>query len=151
VQEVFAAARSGDFTQNDDGTVSISGEILEPGEFELALDSPEGTTAATLSGANIVVVLDAELTPELETEGLARDVVRQVQQARRQADLIVTDRIELWLDGNSELLDSVKVHESYVANQVLATEILIGKNGDHMTEVEVEGLPLTIGLRVTKI
>jgi len=148
VQEVFAAARSGDFTQNDDGTVSISGEILESGEFELALDSPEGTTAATLSGANIVVVLDAELTPELETEGLARDVVRQVQQARRQADLVVTDRIELWLDGNPELLESVKTHQSYVANQVLATEVFTGQDGDHVTTVEVEGLSLTIGLRV---
>ena len=93
-------------------------------------------------------MLDAELTPELETEGLARDVVRQVQQARRQADLVVTDRIELWLDGNPELLESVKTHQSYVANQVLATEVFTGQDGDHVTTVEVEGLSLTIGLRV---
>ena len=151
VQEVFAAARSGDFIQNDDGTVTICDEVLEPNEFELALNSPEGTTAATLSGANIVVVLDAELTPELQIEGLARDVVRQVQQARREADLVVTDRIKLWLEGSEDLLQAVNTHESYVASQVLATEILIGKDGEHMTEVEIEGHTLTIGLRVADI
>jgi len=151
VQEVFAAARSGDFIQNDDGTVTICDEVLEPNEFELALNSPEGTTAATLSGANIVVVLDAELTPELQIEGLARDVVRQVQQARREADLVVTDRIKLWLEGSEDLLQAVNTHESYVASQVLATEILIGKDGEHVTEVEIEGHTLTIGLRVADI
>jgi len=151
VQEVFAAARSGDFIQNDDGTVTICDEVLEPSEFELALNSPEGTTAATLSGANIVVVLDAELTPELQIEGLARDVVRQVQQARREADLVVTDRIKLWLEGSEDLLQAVSTHESYVASQVLATEILIGKDGEHVTEVEIEGHTLTIGLRVADI
>ena len=151
VQEVFAAARSGDFIQNDDGTVTICDEVLEPSEFELALNSPEGTTAATLSGENIVVVLDAELTPELQIEGLARDVVRQVQQARREADLVVTDRIKLWLEGSEDLLQAVNTHESYVASQVLATEILIGKDGEHVTEVEIEGHTLTIGLRVADI
>jgi isoleucyl-tRNA synthetase len=151
VQEVFAAARSGDFIQNDDGTVTICDEVLEPNEFELALNSPEGTTAATLSGENIVVVLDAELTPELQIEGLARDVVRQVQQARREADLVVTDRIKLWLEGSEDLLQAVNTHESYVASQVLATEILIGKDGEHVTEVEIEGHTLTIGLRVADI
>jgi hypothetical protein len=52
------------------------------------------------------------------------------------------------LDGNPELLESVKIHQSYVSNQVLATEVFTGQGGDHVTTVEVEGLSLTIGLRV---
>ena len=88
---------------------------------------------------------------ELQIEGLARDVVRQVQQARREADLVVTDRIKLWLEGSEDLLQAVSAHESYVASQVLATEILIGKDGEHVTEVEIEGHTLTIGLRVADI
>ena len=61
----------------------------------------------------------------------------------------MTDRINLWLEGSQDLLHAVNVHEFYVASQVLATEILIGEDGEHVTEVEIEGHALKIGLRVT--
>jgi len=149
VQAVFGAARAGEFTRNDDGTVDVAGETLQPDEFELALESPDGVTAAALGGGDAVVVLDTEVTPALEAEGLARDVVRQVQQARRDADLVVTDRIVLALDGDAEVLDAVRAHEAHVAGQVLAVEIAYGAaDADHRTDVVVEGHPVAIGLSV---
>ena len=146
VQAVFAAARSGDFSLNDDGSVEVAGHTLSADEFDLALESPEGVAAAALGSADAVVVLDTEVTPELAAEGLARDVVRQVQQARRDADLVVTDRIILRLGGDETVLDAVRTHTDYVAGQVLATELNLGEVPADAVDTEVEGLALRISL-----
>ena len=146
VQAVFTAARSGEFSLNDDGTVDVAGHTLSADEFDLSLESPEGVTAAALGSADAVVVLDAEVTPELVAEGLARDVVRQVQQARRDADLVVTDRINLRLSGDEAVLDAVRIHQDYVAGQVLATELSLGEVPADAVDTEVEGLALRISL-----
>src|SRR5699024_12063327 len=69
------------------------------GEFELALDTsgrPAGEAIATLPGGGFVI-LDTETTPELEAEGLARDMIRAVQDARKKADFDVSDRLRLYL------------------------------------------------------
>ena len=149
VQAVFAAARAGEFSHNDDGTVDVAGETLQPDEFVLALESPDGVTTAALGSGDGVVVLDTGVTPELESEGLARDVVRHVQQARRDADLVVTDRILLWLDGDAALLDAVRAHEAHVAGQVLAVEVAYGTADDaaHTAEATVEGRSLVLAIR----
>ncbi|HBM57000.1 MAG TPA: isoleucine--tRNA ligase, partial [Acidimicrobiaceae bacterium] len=126
VQAVFAAARSGRYDLHDDGTATVAGHLLQPDEFALGVESPEGVTAAALGSGDAVVVLDTAVTDDLAQEGLARDVVRQVQQARRDAELVVTDRIRLVLDGDNAVLDAVRAHEDHVAGQVLATELAYG-------------------------
>ncbi|MBS1266030.1 MAG: Isoleucine--tRNA ligase [Acidimicrobiaceae bacterium] len=146
VQAVFTAARSGEFSLNGDGTVDVAGHTLSTDEFDLALESPEGVTAAALGSADAVVVLDTGVTAELAAEGLARDVVRQVQQARRNADLVVTDRINLQLGGDEAVLEAVRVHRDYVAGQVLATELSLGEVPADAVDTEVEGLALRISL-----
>ena len=75
MQSVFAAARNGDWTIDGD-VVRVAGQELAPGEYELALESPEGVTAAALRSNDAVVTLDTDVTPELAAEGLARDVIR---------------------------------------------------------------------------
>jgi len=149
VQAVFAAARAGEFTLGGDGTATVAGEVLQPDEFALALESPDGVTAAALGSGDGVVVLDIEVTADLEAEGLARDVVRHVQQARRDAGLVVTDRIDLRLDGDEALLAAVRAHEAYVAGQVLAAGVAYGPDGSgggaaHTASATVEGLALTL-------
>ena len=148
VQAVFAAARSGDFERHGDGTVGVAGHVLSPDEFELVLESPEGVTAAALDSGDAVVVLDTDVTPALAEEGLARDVVRHVQQARRDAGLVVTDRIRLRLDGDPGVLDAVRAHEAHVAGQVLAVEVALGDVGGDALTVRIEGLALTLSLTV---
>ena len=66
VQAVFAAARAGEFTLGGDGTATVAGEVLQPDEFALALESPDGVTAAALGSGDGVVVLDTEVTADLE-------------------------------------------------------------------------------------
>ena len=107
----------------------------------MGLQPHEGITAATLNSGDAIIILDTEITEDLAKEGIARDVIRQVQQARRDAELVVTDRIQIWLDGGETILEGVKTFEEYVASQILATEIIYGRaeNPDvSTTQVEIE-------------
>jgi isoleucyl-tRNA synthetase len=122
-QKVMAAARSGDWSANDDGTVTVAGHVLEGDEFELALHSREGEASAALRTNDAVVNLDVEITPDLAAEGLARDVVRLVQQARKARELRVTDRIGLRVVAGPETAAALRAHEGQVASQVLASWI----------------------------
>ena len=153
VQSVFAAAKSGDWELNEDGTAKVADVLLNAEEFELGLQPHEGITAATLNSGDAIIILDTEITEDLAKEGIARDVIRQVQQARRDAELVVTDRIQIWLDGGETILEGVKTFEEYVASQILATEIIYGRaeNPDvSTTQVEIENSDLTFSIVVSQ-
>ncbi len=123
VQKVFGAAKQGAWSQNDDGSIEIAGYTLAAEEFTLNVKPAEGVTAAALPSNDAVVVLDIDVTPELEAEGLARDIVRAVQEARKTEDLVVTDRIALTLDLTEAGAAAVHAMEAYVSEQTLATSI----------------------------
>ena len=98
VQQAIQAAKAGDWSDVD-GTVVAGGLALEPGEYDLVLETtgrPEGEALALLSSGGFVL-LDTLTTPELEAEGLARDVIRAVQDTRKAAGFDVSDRIHLQL------------------------------------------------------
>jgi isoleucyl-tRNA synthetase len=127
-QKVIRAVKAGEWTANPDGTVEAGGITLLPGEFTEKLVAAGGSTAdasgtAALAGNTGLVVLDTAVTPELAREGLGRDVVRLVQQARRDAGLEVSDRITLTLDAPPAVVDAVTEHETFVAGEVLATSV----------------------------
>ena len=127
VQTVFGAARNGEWTANDDGTVDVGGHVLQPDEYGLALESPEGVAAASLRSNDAVVTLDTIVTPELEAEGLARDIVREIQN-------VVTDRIAVSIDVASDTASAaIGAHEGYIAEQVLATSITMSAGADTLT------------------
>jgi isoleucyl-tRNA synthetase len=123
-QKVIRAVKAGDWTR-EGGVVSAGGIALEDGEYTLRLVPVDADRSAVLGGAQGVVVLDTELTPALEAEGLARDVVRLVQQARRDAGLAVGDRIVLEIDAPMEWLSAVESHRGTVMGETLATELVL--------------------------
>ena len=73
--------------------------------------------------AGHAVALALELDDELIREGLAREIVRAVQNARKEAGLEITDRIALQLGGDEELLAAARAHEDYVTGETLATSV----------------------------
>jgi isoleucyl-tRNA synthetase len=91
------------------------------------------------------VALNLELDDELIREGLAREAVRAIQNARKAAGLNVEDRIALALGGDEDLLTAIRAHEDYVAGEVLATSVAY--NGAAAAEVaEIKGRELRIAL-----
>jgi isoleucyl-tRNA synthetase len=102
------------------------GVELLPGEYELKLVAADPTRSAPLPGGEGVVVLDTTVTPELAAEGLARDVVRVVQQARRDAGLDVADRITVLVEAGPEVTAAVTAHRDFLAGETLADSVETG-------------------------
>ena len=125
-QKVIRAVKAGEWTANPDGTVTAGGIDLLAGEFTERLVPADGAGAtAALPGATGLVVLDTSVTPELAAEGTAKDAVRLVQQARRDAGLDVSDRIRLTLDAPAAVLEAVRTHQGFLAGEVLATGVTL--------------------------
>jgi isoleucyl-tRNA synthetase len=138
VQTAIKASKSGDWSVGGDGIVVAGGLALEEGEYTLetvAGSADEDSVTGMLPGDGFVV-LDTVVTPELASEGLARDLVRAVQQARRDAGLDVSDRISLTIGGSPVVQDAARTHEALIAGETLATSYVVGDEGDG-TEVAV--------------
>ena len=103
--------------------INIDGDdhTLGADEVTLALQPLEGYEVEAEAGH--AVALQLELDDELRREGLAREIVHAVQNARKEAGLEITDRIALSLGGDAELLEAAREHEAYLAGEVLATAI----------------------------
>ena len=123
VQQVIRAHKSGGWTVAGD-VVTVGGVVLEAGEYTLELVAEDDKASAGLSSHAGVVALDIDVTPELEVEGRARDLVRLIQQARRDAALDVSDRILLTIAADDAWLEAVTAHESLIARETLATSIV---------------------------
>ena len=124
VQQVIRAAKTGNWTRAGE-TVVVGGVPLQPGEFELRLLPKNESTSRALPGDDAVVVLDVTLTPELEAEGVARDVVRLVQEARKGAGLDVRDRIDLRLQVPASARPAVEANQAVIAREVLALDVAV--------------------------
>jgi isoleucyl-tRNA synthetase len=123
IQKMLRAAKEGDYEITDEGVI-VAGRTLEPDEYELVLQGG-GPGARVVPNTNTVVSLDLTLTPELEAEGLARFLVRQVNELRKRDGLQVTDRIHLQLDvgHHADVRDAVEAHRSFVMDETLAVEV----------------------------
>jgi isoleucyl-tRNA synthetase len=128
VQQVIRAVKAGEWSLVDGAPVA-AGVTLQEGEYELRMVARDAEHTAGLPGGG-VVVLDTTVTPELAAEGLARDVVRVVQQARREGGLDVTDRVAVVLEAPPEVVEAVRTHQEFLAGEVLAESVCYGPAGD---------------------
>ena len=125
--QLFKAAREGDWELAADGesvTMHVAGGVqLAPNQFELttAVTAEEGSVAAVLSDG-VFVVLDTVLTPELEAEGYARDVIRAIQDQRKADDLNIADRIKLTLRVPEDKLEAVQANLEMIKAETLSLE-----------------------------
>jgi isoleucyl-tRNA synthetase len=135
-------------------TVEVDGQPLELLAEELLVEtsSPEGYAVSEDGG--VLVALDTTLTDELRLEGAARDLVRVVQDARKEAGFEIADRIRLHLSGlgahheGVSLDQLVERHGAYVRGETLAEELLVGAIPSSAFQVnsEVGGVPMEVGV-----
>jgi isoleucyl-tRNA synthetase len=124
--------------------IAIDGtdHTLGPDDVTLALQPLEGYEVEAEAGH--AVALQLELDDELRREGLAREIVHAVQNARRAAGLEITDRIDLTLAGDPDLLEAAQAHQDYLAGEVLATSV--SYDGGDGAAAKIDGRDLKIGV-----
>lgn len=144
VQQVIPAAKKGDWEASVENVV-VGGIELLPGEFSLELTVADESSAIAFVGDGGFVLLDTQTTPELEAEGLARDVIRAVQQARKAADLDVSDRIRLALGVDVDAESAVETHRDLIMSETLTTHLEV----DLVTEQAGDAVPVGSGSAVT--
>ena len=148
MKSVMIASKKGEWSKNADGTVAVGDVTLRPGEYDMRLQAKEGVASESLSTNDAVVVLDVNPTPELEQEGLTRDLVRLVQNARKSAGLHISDHIRLALDLSGAGRAAVVAFEGYLRDQTLADEVSYGSpdGSAHVEDGKLGGEPFRLGL-----
>ncbi|ANN18974.1 isoleucine--tRNA ligase [Amycolatopsis orientalis] len=146
VQTVIKAVKAGEWTTTESGAVVAAGIELVEGEYERRLVAKGGGAAAELPGGAGLVLIDTEVTDELAAEGLARDLVRVVQQARRDAGLDVADRISLTVDAPEDVVAAATTHEEFIASETLATSVTYADIADGSAGTVGEGTKVTVAV-----
>ncbi len=125
--------------------IAIDGtdHTLHAEDMTLVMEPLEGYQVEAEAGRAVALAL--ELDDALIREGLAREVVRAVQNARKDSGLEISDRISLRLGGDEELLAAARAHEDYVTGETLATSVHYG-GADGGTDVDVGGRSLAIAV-----
>lgn len=128
VQQAIKGSKSGDWSVSEEGVVTAGGLALEPQEYTLetvvaeAAEGEGSRAAAVLPGGGFVV-LNTEVTPELEAEGAARDMVRAIQQARKDAGLNVSDRIHTTVTAKQDVVDALLANAELVKTETLTVRL----------------------------
>ena len=130
IKEITNAIKEGDWQKINDKTIKIAGVELVDDDFELKLTTKnideKKSAILPLASNDYLVLLSIEITKELEDEGIARDIVRAIQQNRKDANLKITNHINLEIfSSNQRILEVAKDFENYIKHQVLAENIKI--------------------------
>ena len=128
--------------KSDSIHVEFMGEDLEitPSMVIISVNVREGYCSS--NNGNVFVILNTELTEDLILEGLAREFVRKVQSLRKDNDYIITDRINVYYDGNGELDKMILKYEDYIKNETLAVKLI--KDSSLTDEYDMNGISVKV-------
>jgi isoleucyl-tRNA synthetase len=138
------------FDRGESAEISVEGRSESLGADDLSLVMLPRAGHQLERQANYAVALRLDLDEELRREGIAREVVHAIQNARKGAGLEVEDRIELALSGDAGLLEAVRDHRDYIAGETLATQLVLDgarAEGEHTETARIEGADLAIALK----
>jgi isoleucyl-tRNA synthetase len=147
VQKIIQQVKEGEFEELEGGRFKVGDFELEADEVEVGFEGAEGYDVQGEAG--FVVVLDTEITDDLKNEGIAREVVRFVQELRKQAGFEVYERIYLQVKAEGEVEAAVTQFADYIKRETLAIELQQGSEftWEKEDEVEIEGNKVVIGVR----
>ena len=132
-----------EYIEVEDTQIPLSSENL--------LITMQGKKGFAFAGeGEIGVVLDTHITPELRDEGYVREILSKVQNMRKEKGFEVLDKINLYVAGNEMLEELVKKNAESIKHDVLAVEIIYGKNITTYTEMNINGENFKIDVEVVK-
>lgn len=164
VQDIIIQAKSGNFKEIENGRILImtgkvtayaGGEssmipsseiefkILEAGEYEIAYEPLEGVSLDVMSGTGMVIAMDTAITEELELEGYARDLVRVIQDLRKDAGYEVSDRVQVALHGE-KMEKILSLFSDYITSETLSVIDNSLAEGDISREIDIEGIVVKV-------
>lgn len=146
VQAVIIAAKSGIFEELEGGRIGVGEFVLEPGEFEVAYEPLDVTGLVVEGGYGTVVALDTVVTDELRIEGVARDLVRVIQDSRKEAGYSVSDRIRLSLTGEG-VAPVLAAHSAYLESETLSELVADLPNADVTNTADTEAGTVTVKVK----
>ncbi|HEY5476393.1 MAG TPA: isoleucine--tRNA ligase [Tepidiformaceae bacterium] len=128
-------------------TVSVAGHDLEPEDILLQAQDSAGYAAASDGG--YTVAISTTLTPELEDEGFARELVRRIQDMRREAGFDLSDRITTWYSGDGEISRVMQSQAAYIQAETLSTTLVPGDapSDAHRADQDLEGVQVVLAVR----
>ncbi|WP_236869969.1 isoleucine--tRNA ligase [Candidatus Bandiella numerosa] len=151
IKEIITANKSGDWKIVGD-KIEIAGNLLSHDEFDLKLEAKEQykNNISALSTNDALVLIDLDINKELELEGIARDIVRAIQQTRKDIDLEITDKIIVNIFSDDEIINqSVDSWTEYIKEQTLAVEIKNSSDGfEGQNDMKIESG--TFKFKITK-
>jgi isoleucyl-tRNA synthetase len=151
VQAAIKASKAGDWFVADDDTMTAGGIALREGEYTLrtvlADADPRDQKVVAMLPRGGFVILDTNVTAELAAEGLARDVIRAVQQARRDAGLAISDRISLQLAGDEGVRAAVEAYADLIKAETLSTQLDLPEHLDGTTATVGSNQKITLAVQ----
>ena len=134
----------GGITLEFDGNIeNISREDLLINEF-----SRDGISASSLNG--IVVGVDTNISDKLIKEGIVRDLIRQIQNFRKESEFKVQDRIDVFIKSNDDVRDAIEENIEYFKNEILAVSISYEVlNSEYSKKIELNGVTLELGISIS--
>jgi isoleucyl-tRNA synthetase len=128
--------------------VTLGAFTLEPEDFLVEKSIAEHLVLS--DSTQPVLILDTQVTPELMREGLARDIVRHIQQLRKDSGLEITDRIVVEYGSTQpEVLAAIDEHRSYICSETLCDSMTASGNSENGRQIKAGGMEMTLSLRKT--
>ena len=144
LKEVDGSAFMQTLRQDGKATLTVEGQEVVLEMDDVLVDTTEKEGFVSSGDHTLTVVLDANLTPALLEEGFVREIVSKVQTMRKEADFNVTDRIRVYHDGNAKIAEILSRND--ICGDVLATEVVAGKDAAFTKEWNINGEVVTLGV-----
>ncbi len=150
VGAIMGAARAGDWELLPDGRILAGGVTLELDEFELVARARPGHAVA--EEGDLLVALDTTLTPQLEAEGMARELAHRLQGLRKAAGYEISDRVEVAVGADAGTVARLAPYREWLAAELLATRLEMGPGlavttPDRAERAELDGETFELSLR----
>ena len=127
-------------------SIDVAGTTVELDESKVIVERFEKDELKVLNDGTLTVGLDSKITDELRKEGYVRDLIRGIQNLRKESGFNVTDRITLQIAGDSELEAALKMFNDFIANETLATKIEWKNSIANATTVEADDKTWSISI-----